>query len=253
MAIHDWARVSPGIFHDFHLAWIAELSKALNGGVLPENVYALAEPRIGGTGAAMRTAEQSHATGPAGGVAVAERPPRLAFQEVLSEPALYALKQRRLVVRHVSGDRIVALLEIVSPGNKDGRAAARQFVDKAVSAVAGGYHLTLIDLFPPGPFDPTTLHGDIWADLGGAPYAPPPDRPLTLAAYRAPGRAAGLPAGGATAYVEPTAAGRDLIELPLFFSPDRYVEVPLAATYASAFAGVPRHLRRALEAAVGRD
>ena len=241
MAIHHWARVPPGIFHDFHLAWIAELSKALNGGVLPESLYALAEPRIGGTGAAMRTAEPPDANATAGGVAVAERPPRLAFQEVLSEPALYALKQRRLVVRHVSGDRIVALLEIVSPGNKDGRAAARQFVDKAVSAVAGGYHLTLIDLFPPGPHDPRTLHGAIWSDFGGESYAPPPDRPLTLAAYRA--------AAETTAYVEPTAPGRDLIELPLFFSPDRYVEVPLAPTYASAYAGVPRHLRRTLEAA----
>ncbi len=43
MPIHDWTRVSAGTFHDFHTAWIAELRRALNGGVLPEGYYAMAE------------------------------------------------------------------------------------------------------------------------------------------------------------------------------------------------------------------
>jgi hypothetical protein len=28
MPIHDWTRVDAGIFHDFHLAWIAEIREA---------------------------------------------------------------------------------------------------------------------------------------------------------------------------------------------------------------------------------
>ena len=28
MPIHDWTRVKAGTFHDFHLAWIAEMRKA---------------------------------------------------------------------------------------------------------------------------------------------------------------------------------------------------------------------------------
>ena len=47
MALHDWTRVDPGIFHDFHVAWIGELRRALNSGVLPADYYALAEPTAG--------------------------------------------------------------------------------------------------------------------------------------------------------------------------------------------------------------
>lgn len=43
MPIHDWSRVFDRAFHDFHLAWIAELRSTLNGGVLPPDYYALVE------------------------------------------------------------------------------------------------------------------------------------------------------------------------------------------------------------------
>ena len=46
MPVHDWSRVFAGAFHDFHLAWMAELRNALNGGILPENYYALAEQAV---------------------------------------------------------------------------------------------------------------------------------------------------------------------------------------------------------------
>ena len=41
------------------------------------------------------------------------------------------------MIRHVSGDRIVALIELVSPGNKAARFALRTFVDKAVERLTG--------------------------------------------------------------------------------------------------------------------
>ena len=43
MAIHDWSRVDPGIFHHFHHAWIEEIARFLNRGVLPSDYYAMAE------------------------------------------------------------------------------------------------------------------------------------------------------------------------------------------------------------------
>ena len=49
MPMHDWTRVEAGTFHDFHLAWIAELRKALNGGVLPPGYYVMAEQRMDNT------------------------------------------------------------------------------------------------------------------------------------------------------------------------------------------------------------
>ena len=53
------------------------------------------------------------------------------------------------------------------------------------------------------------------------------------------------------AYIEPTAVGRELIDMPLFLSPAIYVNVPLEATYRAAWRGVPRKWREVLEVASG--
>jgi hypothetical protein len=142
------------------------------------------------------------------------------------------------VIRHATGDRIVALLEIVSPGNKEKKGALQDFVDKAVGALDEGYHLMVLDLFPPGTFDPTGMHGAIRKRLAGS-YEPPAGKPLTLAAYVA--------AGAVTCYVEPTAVGTELIPMPLFLDPGHYVNVPLESTYLAAYEGVPRRWRQVIE------
>jgi hypothetical protein len=253
MPIHDWTRVSAGTFHDFHMAWIAEFRRALNGGLLPAGYYAQAEQVANRVIADVLTLEQvgesdqdrgalaepSNPDEGGRGVAVADAPPRVALREVASEAMLLAARRRRLVIRHASGDRIIALIEIVSPGNKEKRAALEVFVDKAVGALDLGYHLMVIDLIPPGPFDPTGIHGAIWRRLGGN-YEPPAGRPLTLAAYAA--------AGAVTCYVEPTAVGAELIPMPLFLDPGHYINVPLEATYLGAYEGVPQRWKRVIEA-----
>jgi len=132
------------------------------------------------------------------------------------------------------------MIEIASPANKDRARSVRDFVDKAYHALRGGVHLLLIDLFPPGPFDPQGLHGAIWRDLGGEhQYEPPADRPLTLASYEA--------VTLASAYVEPTAIGLPLTEMPLFLSPGRYINIPLEPTYSTAYAGVPQRWKGEIE------
>jgi hypothetical protein len=47
MPVHDWTRVRPGTFHDFHGSWITHLKETLNGGLLPRGYYALAEQPAG--------------------------------------------------------------------------------------------------------------------------------------------------------------------------------------------------------------
>ena len=42
MPVHDWRRAGAGTFHSFHNGWIAHLTEALNGGLLPPDYYALA-------------------------------------------------------------------------------------------------------------------------------------------------------------------------------------------------------------------
>ena len=48
MPIHDWTRVSAGIFHDFHQGWTIEIRNRLNSGVLPDGYYAMADQRVSG-------------------------------------------------------------------------------------------------------------------------------------------------------------------------------------------------------------
>ena len=42
MPIHDWTRLEPGDFHDFHQCWVVEIRNALNGGLLPHDSRAWA-------------------------------------------------------------------------------------------------------------------------------------------------------------------------------------------------------------------
>jgi hypothetical protein len=244
MPIHDWTRVTAGIFHDFHHAWIEEVKRALNDGLLPPDYYALAEQVAGDFGPDVLAlqVQPSDSSPPNGelqvGRAVAVAPPRVRFTAT-TEMDQYVQKQSTLVVRHSSGDQVIALVEVVSPGNKASRHGIRSFVQKAGEALFRGYHLLVLDLHPPGPRDPQGIHGAIWEEIADDSYRRPDDRPLTLAAYDA-----GPPK---TAYVEPVAVGDPLPDMPLFLLPGRYVNVPLEATYQAAFQHVPQRWRRVLE------
>lgn len=248
MPIHDWTRVTAGTFHDFHLAWIAELRRALNGGLLPPGYYAQAEQVAGQvipdvlTLQDHETTDDEESARPSGngdgGVAVAQAPPRVAMRQVAPEAATLLHLRRRLVIRHTTGDRIVALLEIVSAGNKSSQSALSDFLDKVAAALKAGYHLLIVDLFPPGTFDPNGLHAAIWNYLSGV-QNPRPDKPLTLASY--------VSELAVTAYVEPTKVGDALTPMPLFLNPAHYVNVPLEATYNAAYEGVPARWKRVIE------
>jgi hypothetical protein len=155
------------------------------------------------------------------------------------EIELYSLKRRTLTIRHSDDDRIVAIIEILSPGNKERRRSLERFLDKAYSALMAGLHLLIIDLLPPGPCDPQGIHAALWMEFDGKPYQPPPGRPLTMAAY-----AAGTVP---RAYVEPVSVGSPLPDMPLFIDEDWYVNVPLEATYLEAYSDVPSKWRRVLE------
>ena len=255
--LHDWTRVDAGVWHMFHLVWIAELSKQLNGGLLPEPYYAQAEPQGGFTveedaddpdpaangGGPRRfegdllTLRDSDYTGdaPAGGVALADSPPRVRMTGPLSGPA------RRIAVRHSSGDRTVALIELVSPGNRDGRGKVASFCDKIAAAIRGGVHVLLVDLFPPNALLPTGMHGAVMERFDGD-YLPPDGEPLACAAYRAA-------RGGGTTFVEPLRVGDRPPTMPLFLRPTHYVDLPLAPGYAEAYRPTPAKFRRVLEAA----
>jgi hypothetical protein len=245
MPLHDWTRVDAGTFHGFHTAWLTHLSESLNGGLLPKGYYALPEQHGSKFIVDVLTLHTSPA-GPerlprpaSGGLAVAERPPQVQLRRQVT--AASRTLRRTLTIRHVTGHRIVALVEIVSPANKDRPKHVDDFVTKVTTALSQGIHVTLADLLPPGPCDPMGMDGAVWEalDESDEPYQLPAETPMTLAAY-----VADLPV---EVYLEHLRVGQPLKAMPLFLTPDDYIDLPLESTYQAAFRGMPEIWREVLE------
>src|SRR5438445_7094498 len=186
MPVHDWTRVSDGTFHDFHYSWVLEIKRALKRGLLSKGYYVMAEQIGGDLGTpdvlTLQTASDEP-EGPLSGTATLTESPPLVHARTTIARDPYARLQRTVVIRHTSDDRIVAMIEILSPGNKSSRHAIRSFLDKAVAALDGGVHLLLVDVHPPGPRDPNGIHGAVLREIGTEEYVLGSERPLTAAAY----------------------------------------------------------------------
>jgi hypothetical protein len=244
MPVHEWTRVDAGIFHAFHHEWITEIGRALNRGLLPPDYYALPEQQAAGFGPDILTLhapgsrslemEKSPNDGP---TALQVATPRARFRaETATE--FFRRKKSTIVVRHVSGDRMVAIVEILSPGTKSGQHAFKALLDKACEFLEYKIHLLIVDLFPPTKRDPHGFHSALWGEIADEEFIPPPDKPLTLAAYES----------GPTvkAFIEPLAVGDPLPDMPLFLEPGAHILMPLEATYCAAFASVPLRWQRVL-------
>src|SRR5262245_3460050 len=108
----------------------------LERGLLPPGYYAMAEQIAGGMGPNVLTLEmpvqrphpaQDEEKGE--GVVIAARPPKVRFH-ARTEEDVYARKAK-VVVRHTSDHQVVAMVVLVSPGNKGSRAALSSFARKA--------------------------------------------------------------------------------------------------------------------------
>ena len=204
MPIHDWTRVSDGTFHDFHQGWTIEIRNALNRGVLPKGYVAATDQRV----MAYEPDISSHARGDRprptedrGGLAVAEAPPQIKrVAQLETEAEAFARRGNRIVIRHARG-RPVAMIEVVSPGNKDRECSVQRFVGKVRDFLKQGISMVFVDLFPPGS--------------------------LAVVSYDA-----GEPL---TSYLEPLAVGDALPGAPLFLDAGYYVPLPLEATYQAAW------------------
>jgi hypothetical protein len=247
MPVHDWTKVDAGVFHDFHCDWIAHLNESLNGGLLPDGYCATVEQHARDRIADVLTLHVPDSTSvPAqrprtGGIAVADAPPRVDRKLVSDSAFKYQRRRRTLAIRQRDDHRLVAvaLLEIVSPGNKDRASSAAAFVDKVDSAIGKGINVLVADLFPPGIHDLQGIHGAIWMRYDAVEYVVPSEHPLTLASYRA--------ADVVEAFVEHLTVGDALFEMPLFLDEDFYVNIPLEPTYQAAYRGVPEIWRNVVE------
>lgn len=238
MPIHDWPRVEAGDIHDFHLCWVVAIANTLNAGLLPSGYMATLE-RVTGRPILDVVAHPSHEPNEVleGGIAVAAAPPSARVIAKL-ERINYAKRADHVVIRHGRG-KVVAIVEILSPGNKSSRATFRSFVEKAADILLQGVNLLVVDLFPPTPRDPKGIHKAIWDELDDEPFEAPPGKPLTVASY--------LGGDIPTAYVESIGVGDVLPSLPIFLSETRYIPAPLETTYQQAWAVFPAMLKELVE------
>jgi hypothetical protein len=241
--------VDAGTFHACLTRWISEIMGALNAGLLPKGYYALAEPVATPMPTDVLTlrAPLADPSRPStnGGVAVAEAPPHVGLSlrpDPRRRPRHPVRRGRHLVIRHVSGHQVVALVEIVSPSNKDRKAHVRELAQKVVRSLEAGIHVLLLDLLPATEHDPGGLHAAVWRWFDTAGYEPPADRPLTLVSYAWDGEEPEV-------FIQHVWVGQPLIDMPLFLTPERYVNVPLEPTYRSAYQGMPEFWRDLLEQA----
>jgi len=97
MPMHDWKRVPPTIYHHFHQQWTIAICDSLNTGILPSGYSAIVEKYSSGD---------------------------------YSREARFHERANRVVIRHHMGG-VVCAIEVVSPGNKAGKIAVAEFVEKA--------------------------------------------------------------------------------------------------------------------------
>jgi hypothetical protein len=249
MPIHDRGRVKAGIFHDFHHAFVEQIKRDLNAGILPSGYYAMAEQVAGGLGPDVlalqtpRVAPKDPIDGGARSWGGGERRTLLAPPQVRivaeTEQEHYRRKQSHVSIRHVSDHRVVAVAEVVSPGNKSTRQALEQLTKKAAEFLDQRIHLLIIDLIPAGKFDPSGIHGAIWDYIAGEDYSTPVDKPLTVVAYESE--------LVLRAYVEPIAVGDALPDMPLFLEPGGCVPVPLERSYQTTWETLPLPLKELIQ------
>jgi hypothetical protein len=242
MPLQDWTGVPAGLFHDFRQSWSIRLTDALNAGRLPPGVSALVEPPISnlpagvlGIGArGCRQIEEDQ-----GDVAIADPPQTRIVRRTDKE--IYASLANRVVIRHHLA-RAMAIIEIVSPGNKSSRAALADFTEKTVQYLRCGVHALIVDPFPPTDRDPGGMHKAIWDWIDEEPFELPPGKDRTLASYQAGYERA--------AYVETVGVGDELPAMPLFLTTELHVSVPLEATYMATWDASPEALRTAVETGI---
>ena len=216
----------------FHGSWPAVIVMALNRKLPPRY---LAEPRVH-LGVSMEidiTTFDEEMPAPSvsgygadeGGVATAVwAPPRPTFVVATDLPDQYVYEVR--VFDTWRDRRLVAAVEIVSPGNKDRPENRRAFVSRCAALLQERVSVAIVDLVTTRQFN---LYGDLLELIGEEdPALAPEPPPLYAAACRWTRRDE---AWHFESWKHPLALGQPLPTLPLWLSDHFAVPLELEATY----------------------
>ena len=213
-------------WESFHTLWAGSIYSALNA-AMPEGFFAEAQVHARADIEIDVAGFQDRDAAPGGGTAVATRAvPALAAPHLII-PITFPPTFEVRVFEMSGGYRLIAVVELVSPGNKDRPETRRAFTAKCLSYVTEGLGLVVVDVVTDRrsrPFE------ELIAELhpGGTP---PEAGPLTAASYR-PVRTES--ADHVEVRVEALEVGRALPELPLALGGFGYVMIDLEATYEEA-------------------
>jgi hypothetical protein len=220
-------------WESFHSNWATKLADALTGRWLPPDYIAEEHIHFGPTVEIdVATFErETSATGADGSATLATAAPQVwappAADGVL--PAVFPDTFEVRVVSTDTGPKLVAAIELISPGNKDRPAERRAFATKCASYLYQGISVIIVDIVTNRR---ANLHNDILRIMeAGDLLALPPESNLYAVAYRPLRRGAG---DEIDVWRTPLAPGQALPTLPLGLRADLVIPVDFEATYAEA-------------------
>ena len=231
------------IYHHFHASWLISLADALNRAFPEESGFeAIFEKKVNPLEADVVTID-SLAEGVKKQFVAQCRRLQLPSPAVSFINPTFPDDARDLTIRTASG-KVVSVIELTSPGNKDARKKADAYAINAVSYLQRGINYFVIDALPPTPFV-DTFHNLIAALLEGDRLPLPEEKPFYIISYNVR-----IVAGDVQMDVYPywLGLGETLPQVPLFLVDDLHIEVDLESTFMEAVDRLPsRHHRRLCE------
>ncbi len=215
-------------WESFHSRWANSIADALQN-TLPPRYVAEVQIHLGSrVEADVAEFEQTNVppgNGSAGGVALQTyAPPAAAF--VL--PAVFPDDLEVQVLDQRDDARLVAVVELVSPRNKDRGEARRAFAAKGAAYLQRGVGVLVLDIVASRGGN---LHNELIGLLNAGPFQLPPDVDLHAVAYR-PSRRADT--DGVDVWPASLTLGAMLPTMPLGVRGLGLVPVDLEATYSDA-------------------
>lgn len=217
--LHSW--------ESFHARWAVAILDALNESLPPERYLGEVQVHVG-TRIEADVAEfqvgppDEAGNGAAGGLAVQTWAPPVAARTV---PFLFPDDIEVQVFDMRDGKRLVAVIELVSPANKDRPESRRAFAAKCLAYLERGIGVIIVDIVTTRT---ANLHNELLDLLGQPPDPDLADAGLYATAYRPAHRGE---ANELDLWPAPLAVGEPLPLLPLALRGAFFVPVDLDATY----------------------
>lgn len=216
-------------WESFHATWASQIANALNDKLPPEF---LAEElvTVGRVEIDIATFEHLRPAPTRNGSSVAVAEPRIwaAPLPTLSVPAVFSDSFQVKVFNTAAGQTLVAVIELVSPGNKDRVEERRAFAIKSASYLHQGVSLIIVDVVTNRG---SNLHNETARLFSNDPRLMMTGADLYAVAYR-PVLRDERPE--IDVWPHPLAVGQLLPTLPLRLTGDLFIPVDLDASYTEA-------------------